>query len=57
MLAFYKVARLADDIADHAGWAPDDKLARLAAVEATLTGRRDSVPEAVLLRRALAERS
>lgn len=56
VLAFYKVARLADDIADHPAAAPADKLTRLAAVETSLTGADDGVPEAAALRRALAER-
>ncbi len=56
VLAFYKVARMADDIADHPAAAPADKLTRLAAVESSLTGADDGVPEAVALRRALAER-
>ena len=56
VLAFYRVARMADDIADHPGAAPADKLARLAAIERTLTGEDDAVAQAAELRRALAER-
>lgn len=37
--AFYAFARAADDIADHAELAPDDKIARLDALEAALTGQ------------------
>lgn len=37
--AFYAFARAADDIADHAELAPDDKVARLDALEAALTGQ------------------
>jgi squalene synthase HpnC len=57
IMAFYRVARLADDVADHAQATPDQKLARLAEIEASLTGKSDSTPEAVALRHALAERS
>ena len=38
VLAFYKVARMADDIADHARLSPSEKLARLDAIEASLKG-------------------
>ncbi len=56
VLAFYKVARLADDIADHPTATPDEKLSRLAGVESSLTGLDDAVLPAATLRRALAER-
>jgi squalene synthase HpnC len=56
IMAFYRVARLADDVADHAQATAEQKLARLADIEASLTGKRDTVPEAVALRAALAER-
>lgn len=56
ILAFYAVARLADDIADHPTAAADDKLARLAAIEASLLGQDDGVPQAVRLRSILTER-
>jgi squalene synthase HpnC len=56
ILAFYNFVRTADDIADHPGLAPDKKLAFLDLLEAGLTGGGDSQPEAVALRRALAER-
>jgi squalene synthase HpnC len=56
ILAFYRVARMADDVADHPTAPAQDKLARLAAIEASLTGAAQSVPEAVALRAALAER-
>jgi squalene synthase HpnC len=55
ILAFYRVARLADDVADHPATPPKEKLARLAEIEATLTGQSDASPEAVALRQALAE--
>lgn len=38
ILAFYRFARAADDIADHPGAAPQDKLERLAAMRAGLSG-------------------
>jgi len=56
ILAFYRVARLADDIADHATATPEQKLARLGEIEASLTGRSEASPEAVALRGVLAER-
>jgi hydroxysqualene synthase len=56
VMAFYAVARMADDIADHASASPEDKLARLAAIEATLKGKDDAVPEAARLREVMVER-
>jgi squalene synthase HpnC len=57
ILAFYNFVRTADDIADHATLPASDKLAYLDLLEAELLGQGDSQPEAVSLRRALAERS
>jgi hydroxysqualene synthase len=57
ILAFYNFVRTADDIADHATLAASDKLAYLDLLEAELLGQGDSQPEAVNLRRALAERA
>ena len=57
ILAFYNFVRTADDIADHATLTPQDKLDKLDLLEAELLGRGDSQPEAVTLRRALAERA
>jgi hydroxysqualene synthase len=57
ILAFYNFVRTADDIADHATLEPSAKLAHLDLLEAELLGKGDSQPEAVNLRRALAERS
>jgi hydroxysqualene synthase len=57
ILAFYNFVRTADDIADHATLGADDKLHYLDLLEAELLGQGDSQPEAVNLRRALAERS
>lgn len=56
VLAFYRVARMADDIADHPTTAPKEKLARLAAIEGSLTGAEQSVAAAMALRGALIER-
>jgi len=56
ILAFYRVARLADDVADNASASPELKLKRLAEIEASLTGRSEAEPTAVALRHALAER-
>jgi hydroxysqualene synthase len=57
ILAFYNFVRTADDIADHATLGERDKLSYLDLLEAELGGRGDTQPEAVNLRRALAERS
>jgi squalene synthase HpnC len=56
VLAFYRVARMADDVADKPGLAAADKLAQLALIEDSLTGRDDRIVPAVQLRRALGER-
>jgi squalene synthase HpnC len=57
ILAFYNFVRTADDIADHAMLGEREKLNYLDLFEAELLGQGDSQPEAVNLRRALAERS
>src|ERR1700724_127368 len=57
ILAFYNFVRTADDIADHATLEHREKLAYLDLLEAELLGNGDSHPEAVNLRRALAERA
>ena len=57
ILAFYNFVRTADDIADHATLPGEEKLRLLDLLEAELLGQGDSQPEAVNLRRALAERS
>ncbi len=52
--AFYDFARNADDIADSATLAPDDKLARLDRMDAVLTGAAaDGSPSATALRASL----
>jgi squalene synthase HpnC len=57
ILAFYNFVRTADDIADHATLDAQEKLRLLDLFEAELLGNGDSQPEAVNLRRVLAERS
>jgi squalene synthase HpnC len=57
ILSFYNFVRTADDIADHATLAADQKLRYLDLMEAELLGNGDTQPEAVNLRRALAERA
>ncbi|HTW29776.1 MAG TPA: squalene synthase HpnC [Acetobacteraceae bacterium] len=53
--AFYAFARNADDIADSATLAPDEKIARLDVMEAVLVGRRDvGSPSGIRLRESLA---
>jgi squalene synthase HpnC len=56
ILAYYNFVRTADDIADHATLPGDEKLAYLDLLEAELLGNGDTQAEAVILRRALAER-
>lgn len=55
VLAFYRFARAADDIADTPSLPADEKIARLDLFEATLLGRSDAVAAALPLRRTLAE--
>ena len=57
ILAFYNFVRTADDIADHATLAADEKLRYLDLLEAELTGNGGSQKEAVNLRHALAARA
>ncbi len=56
ILAFYEFVRIADDMADHATLAAQQKLDLLDRLEAGLLGRHDDIPEAVALRQALSER-
>ena len=56
ILAFYNFVRTADDIADHAHLAPQEKLAHLDQLEADLNGAANHNREAVALREALAAR-
>ena len=55
IMAFYRFARLADDVADNALASPDEKLALLAQMQAGLTGEDGVSPEGEGLRRALAD--
>jgi hydroxysqualene synthase len=57
ILSFYNFVRTADDIADHATLAADEKLGLLDLLEAELLGNGDTQKEAVNLRQALAERA
>ena len=56
ILAFYEFVRTADDIADHAALAPQEKLALMDRLEAALLGERDDDPVGVALRSQLAAR-
>ena len=56
ILAFYRLARVADDVADHPDLPPPQKLALLDSLEASLVGASRSEPEGVALRGILAER-
>jgi hydroxysqualene synthase len=54
--AYYAYARNADDISDSPALSPEEKLTRLNAMEAALTGERDTgSPSATKLRQSLAE--
>jgi squalene synthase HpnC len=57
ILSFYNFVRTADDIADHATLAADEKLRLLDLLETELLGKGDTQKEAVNLRNALAERA
>ncbi len=57
ILAFYRFARQADDIADHAQAAPEEKLRLLEQFRSSLVGENDSADAAVNLRKALAARN
>jgi hydroxysqualene synthase len=56
ILAFYRFARAADDVADHPSLEPERKLALLDRLEKALSGRGPGDPEAEPLRLALDER-
>lgn len=56
ILAFYRFARAADDVADHPSLACEQKLALLDRLEDTLAGRGAGDPDAEPLRIALADR-
>ncbi|HEY3638140.1 MAG TPA: squalene synthase HpnC [Rhizomicrobium sp.] len=57
ILAFYRFARTADDVADHAEALPADKLARLEEMRSSLCGECNVSPEAVALRHILLEKN
>jgi len=57
VLAFYRFARAADDIADHPSLSEREKFAGLDALEDTLIGKRDSAVSALPLRHVLAQRN
>ncbi len=50
VLAFYRFARVADDVSDSETAAPEEKLAHLEIMRATLAGESDANPEALALR-------
>ncbi len=56
IMAFYRFARLADDIADHPTTSADERLARLEAMRAGIVGTSDAEPSAVALRETMATR-
>src|ERR1051326_4352371 len=55
ILAFYRFARTADDVADHAAATADEKLKLLDEMRRTLLGETDASAEAAALRTLLAE--
>jgi squalene synthase HpnC len=57
IMAFYRFARAADDIADHETAAPDEKLALLSRMRAGLAGDASGAPEALALGEVMAERN
>ena len=56
IMAFYRFARRADDIADHGDATPEEKLAQLGRMRSGLDGAADGAPEALALRAVMAER-
>ena len=56
VMAFYQFVRFADDVADHATAAPEEKLRLLEEMRATLSGESDASPEGVHLRQVCDER-
>ena len=57
VMAFYRFVRAADDVADSATAAPEEKLRLLEQMRQSLTGESNAVPEGVALRAILTERS
>jgi squalene synthase HpnC len=56
VMAFYKFVRAADDVADSATAAPEEKLALLELMRASLVGESNAIPEGVTLRDILSAR-
>jgi hydroxysqualene synthase len=56
ILAFYRFARAADDVADHGGASVDEKHRLLDEMRLAVLGESQASPEAVALRAAIAER-
>jgi hydroxysqualene synthase len=56
VLAFYNFVRAADDVADNAATAPEEKLALLEQMRASLVGEDNTVPQGVALRAILEDR-
>ncbi len=56
VLAFYRFVRAADDVSDNPSATPEEKLALLEQMRASLVGESDAVREGVALRTILAER-
>jgi hydroxysqualene synthase len=56
VLAYYRFARAADDVADHPDLSEQEKIRKLDEFEATLLGESDKIEEALPLRAAIAER-
>lgn len=57
VLAFYRFARTADDVADHPTAAPADKLRLLESMRQSLRGESAVSPESIALRRILLEKN
>jgi hydroxysqualene synthase len=55
ILAFYRFARAADDVADHPSLTEEEKIDTLNRFEETLLGDRDAIADAIPLRNAVAE--
>ena len=56
VMAFYNFVRFADDISDHPGATPEEKLRLLEEMRATLAGENQASPEGLRLARVCAER-
>ena len=56
ILAFYRFARAADDVADHPELSESEKIRKLDQFEETLLGKTDEIEDALPLRAAISER-